>query len=127
MLALLDAAKEARQNAYAPYSGYKVGAAVLDDRGRIHSGCNVENASFGATICAERAAVANMIAEGGKKIKAAAVLTEDGGTPCGLCLQVLNEFAADPAGVEVLCAATDGTQRTFKLSELMPHPFKLKE
>jgi cytidine deaminase len=127
MLALLDAAKQARQNAYAPYSGYNVGAAVLDDRGRIHSGCNVENASFGATICAERAAVANMIAEGGKKIKAAAVLTEDGGTPCGLCLQVLSEFAADPAAVEVLCAATNGTQRTFKLSELMPHPFKLKE
>ena len=127
MLALLDAAKEAREHAYAPYSSYKVGAAVLDDRGRIHSGCNVENASFGATLCAERNAIAAMVSEGGKEVRAVAVLTQDGGTPCGICLQVLSEFVKEPGRVEVLCAATDGSSKTFKLSELMPLPFKLAE
>src|SRR5688572_14176091 len=127
MVALLEAAKEARKNAYAPYSGYKVGAAVLDDRGRIHPGCNVESASFGATICAERSAVARMIAEGGKEVKAVAVLTQDGGTPCGICLQVLSEFVKDPTKLEIFCAATDESQKTFKLSELMPQPFRKDE
>lgn len=127
MLALLKAASEASMNAHAPYSGYKVGAAVLDERGRIHAGCNVENASFGATICAERNAVACMIADGGKEVRAVAVLTQDGGTPCGICLQVLSEFVKDPAKVEVTCAATDGSQKTFKLSELMPLPFRTDE
>lgn len=120
---LVASAFKGRKSAYAPYSGYEVGAAVLDEQDRVHVGCNVENSSFGATICAERAAVTRMVSEGGKVILAIAIATQDGGAPCGICLQVLSEFSPDAAQVEVICAATDGSHRTFKLSELLPVPF----
>lgn len=125
--ALLQAAKQARLRAHAPYSRYEVGAAILDEEGKIYVGCNVENASFGATICAERAAVTRMVAEGAKRFRSIVIASQDGGAPCGICLQVLSEFASDPSQIEVICAATDGSKRTFKLSELLPVPFATDE
>jgi cytidine deaminase len=89
---LIERAITARGNAYCDYSGYAVGAAVLDSEGNIFSGANVENASYGATICAERSAVCQMVAQGGRTICRVAIATADGGPPCGICLQVLMEF-----------------------------------
>ncbi len=92
---LIEAARAARTQAYAPYSHYTVGAAILAEDGHIYSGVNVENASYGLTICAERNAVFQMVTAGGRHILAAAVSTSNGGSPCGACRQVLVEFAAD--------------------------------
>lgn len=121
--ALISAAQAVRRHAYAPYSSYLVGAAVLDEQGRIHAGCNVENISFGLTLCAERSAIARMIAEGGREVRAAAVVTKDGGTPCGMCRQTLAEFAAENAAVPVFCASDDGQIREYDLRELLPAAF----
>lgn len=119
---LIQKAEEARANAYAPYSVYRVGAAILDEEGRIHVGVNVENISFGLTVCAERNAVGAMAAAGGREIKAAAVVTKDGGTPCGACRQVLAEFAPDP--VKVLVIGKGETQQwEASLAELLPGGF----
>ena len=85
---LIGRAKEARSNAYAPYSVYSVGAAVQSVDGQVFKGCNVENASYGLTICAERNAIAAMVCAGGRKVSAVAVVTKDGARPCGACLQV---------------------------------------
>src|SRR3954467_6849884 len=94
---LLDAAKAASKRSYCPYSKFRVGAAVLGGSGAIHSGCNVENASYGLTICAERAALARAIAEGETEIRAVAIYTPTSKPtgPCGACRQVLNEFGHD--------------------------------
>lgn len=119
---LIEKALEARANAYAPYSVYRVGAAILDEEGRIHVGVNVENISFGLTVCAERNAVGAMAAAGGREIKAVAVATKDGGTPCGACRQVLAEFAADPARVLVM-GKGDSQQWEATLAELLPGGF----
>ena len=120
---LIEAAVDCRNRAYAPYSGYRVGAAIETDLGKIVAGCNVENLSYGATICAERNAVAGMVAGGlGSTILGLAVASEDGVTPCGICLQVLCEFVAD-GSVPVLCQAADGSVRRFTFGELMPHAF----
>lgn len=89
---LLLKAQEAMSRAYAPYSTYCVGAALLTKEGEIIQGCNVENASYGLTLCAERAAVMNAISQGFREFSAIAIVTRDGGTPCGACRQVLNEF-----------------------------------
>src|SRR5688572_21159302 len=105
---LVNAAMEARERAYAPYSGYKVGAAVRDGEGRIHAGCNVENISYGLTICAERSALSRMVAGGGTQITEVAVVTADGGAPCGACRQVLLEFAPQASEVTVHVANADG-------------------
>jgi len=119
---LIQKAEEARANAYAPYSVYRVGAAILDEEGRIHVGVNVENISFGLTVCAERNAVGAMAAAGGREIKAVAVVTKDGGTPCGACRQVLAEFAPDP--VKVLVIGKGETQQwEASLAELLPGGF----
>lgn len=112
-----------RRNAYAPYSSYPVGAAIEGPDGRTWAGANFENVSFGATICAERAAVAGMVAEGGKEISRLAVVTADGGTPCGACLQVLLEFAPDPHNVDILVSDDSGNIAEYKLAELIPHGF----
>ena len=89
---MIEAAQAARENSYSPYSGYKVGAAILSESGEIFAGTNVENASFGATICAERGALMTLIASGHRRICALVVTTPDRGVPCGVCLQMLSEF-----------------------------------
>ena len=118
---LLAAARAVRQRAYAPYSKFHVGAAVLDERGRVHAGCNVENASYGLTVCAERNAVAAAVAAGAKRIRAVAVVTRDGSSPCGACRQVLAEFG-EPA-TEVLLASAAGKPITHTLGALLPHAY----
>ena len=119
----IDAAREARERAYAPYSGYAVGAAVEDESGRVHAGCNVENVSYGATICAERGALSRMIAEGGRTIRRVAVVTLDGGAPCGICLQSLLEFAPEPERVEIVLADEKGATTRHTLAQLLPRAF----
>src|SRR6478609_1962686 len=92
---LVAAAQKARQYAYAPYSNYLVGAALLATTGEIYLGCNIENAAYPATICAERVALVKAVSEGVRSFKAIAVVTENGGFPCGTCRQMLYEFAPD--------------------------------
>ena len=126
MSRLAAEAREARKRAYAPYSGYAVGAAVEDEHGRVHAGCNVENVSYGATLCAERGALARMVAEGGRQVRRVAVATADGGAPCGICLQSLIEFAPDPESVEVELFAGEDPTSLYTLAELMPRSFVSK-
>lgn len=121
--ALFAAADEVRKEAYAPYSGYHVGAAILDSNGRVWTGANVENVSYGATVCAERVAVFKMASAGAREISMLAVVTQDGGTPCGMCLQVLLEFARDPAKVRIIVANEARQIREFSLAELIPYGF----
>ncbi len=121
--ALIEAAHAVRKNAYAPYSGYSVGAAVLDSSGQIWVGCNVENISYGVCVCAERAALCRMVSEGALEVRAVAVSTLDGATPCGTCLQALAEFSGNPAEVEIVTVSATGSQVRYKLVELMPHCF----
>ncbi len=116
------AAAAARENAHAPYSRFKVGAALLLEDGEIVSGCNVENSSFGATICAERNAICATVARFGKVDAIALVLvTEPAATPCGLCLQVLAEFC--PPSLPVYSSTPSGLGAARTLSEFLPHPF----
>lgn len=119
---LVANARKVRGNAYVPYSRFAVGAAVLTANGRIFSGCNVENASFGLTICAERNAVASAIAAGQRPI-AVAVVSENGqAAPCGACRQVLAEFSPD---MSVVLAAVDGDAFVvYSLNELLPALFR---
>lgn len=121
---LVERAKSVRQKAHAPYSRYFVGAALATKSGKIFEGCNVENASFGATICAERGAIMAMVAAGEKKPVAIAVATADGGSPCGICRQVLSEFAKDMPVVLVDLEKDEG--KVLQFSELLPHAFELK-
>jgi cytidine deaminase len=124
---LIEAATAAREMAYAPYSGYAVGAAILDADDRVWSGCNVENISFGLTVCAERAAICKMVSEGGRRIQAITVVTRDGGTPCGMCLQSILEFADDPQRVDVFTVSVSGIRNHYKLCDLMPHGFHTED
>ena len=117
---LLAAASAAREAAYVPYSHFPVGAALLAPDGQVFVGCNVENASFGLTICAERNAVAGAVAHGMRQFLAVAVVTGNGVTPCGACRQVLAEFNPD---MTVIVADTAGRQRIYTLSELLPAAF----
>jgi cytidine deaminase len=117
---LIAAACAARQRAYAPYSNYRVGAAILADDGRIFSGVNVENASYGLSMCAERTAVFKMIDAGQHQIRAVAVCTENAGSPCGACRQVLTEFAGD---VPVWLVDARGEGRETTLYSLLPDHF----
>ena len=118
LAALVAVARAARANAYAPYSRYAVGSAVLTDDGRTFSGVNVENASYGATVCAERVAVWTAVAAGARRVVAVAVVTAGGGSPCGLCRQVLAEFA--DAAMPIAMAAPDGDPTVRTLGELLP-------
>ena len=122
---LIQAAHQARGSAYAPYSGFRVGAAILMEDESIHVGCNIENRSFGGTICAERVAVGAAIAGGCREICAVVVLseTQPPAAPCGLCLQVLTEFG-NP-GLPLLLLNPQGDRAEFQLQDLHPHPFEL--
>ncbi len=117
---LLDAAAQAREQAYAPYSRFLVGAAVRAGSGRIYTGANVENASSGLTVCAERVAVWKAISEGERTLEALALITEPGATPCGACRQVLAEFESD---LPVLVADTAGHAWLTSLAALLPDAF----
>jgi len=121
---LLEAARAVRERAYAPFSGFPVGAAVADGEGRIFAGCNVENRSFGLALCAERAAVAAAVAAGAKRLVAVAVVSpaEPPAAPCGLCRETLVEFADGDLPIHLESAA--GTRRDFRLDELFPEPFR---
>lgn len=117
---LENAACAAREQAYAPYSKFKVGAAIIGGTGTIYDGANVENVSFGLTICAERAAIAKAVSAGERSIQAVAVCTENGVTPCGACRQVIREFAAD---CPVYLVDGDGRRRETSLAALLPESF----
>lgn len=125
MKKLLTEALKARSHAYAPYSKFQVGAALVDDQGRVFVGCNVENSSYGATTCAERNAIAAMVSQGGHKFTEILIATDTpkGCPPCGICRQVLVEFAQDAKRVQVHLANTKGVVKTFGLSELLPEAF----
>ena len=121
--ALLQAARAARLNAYAPYSKFQVGAAVLDEQGQVHAGCNVENAAYPQGVCAEASALSAMVLGGGRRAAALLVVGEGPNwvTPCGGCRQKLREFAAPDT--PVLVADGLGVQLWFTLEELLPHSF----
>ena len=125
---LVQEAKAVREHAYAPYSNYPVGAAIATKSGSVFVGCNVENASFGGTICAERGAIMQMIAAGEREPIACAVVTGDeGASPCGICRQVLSEFATDMPVVLVGLGSRDGESgRVVQLADLLPLAFRLK-
>ncbi len=124
---LLAAARKARKNAYAPHSNFPVGAAVLGADGRIFSGCNVENSSFGLTCCAERNAIFAMVAAGVREIREILVIgdTEEFLPPCGACRQVIAEFAS-PQAVVHMCNRS-GVGRDATVDELVPFIFRLKK
>ncbi len=120
--ALVQAALDARQNAHAPYSHFLVGAAVECDDGRIFGGCNIENATYGLTVCAERVAVWKAMSEGARRFRRIAIGadTETLTPPCGACRQVLWEFCGD---IEVVLSNLNGTTETMRLKDLFPRPF----
>jgi cytidine deaminase len=121
--ALLRAAIDAMARAYAPYSNFQVGAAVLDEQGRIHPGCNVENAAYPQGVCAEGGALSAMVLAGGHRARAVLVVGRGEGlvTPCGGCRQKIREFAAPDT--PVLIAGPQGVRATFSLDALLPHSF----
>ena len=138
---LITAALKMRSSSYCPYSGYAVGAAVLTDDDKIYGGCNIENASYGATVCAERTAIFKAVSEGHKKIKAIAICgaplssvpaDKNGGYsipsdipyayPCGICRQVISEFAASPDIPVIVCRSVSDYE-SHSLSELIPYAF----
>ena len=118
MKELIERAMEMAKKAYAPYSHFQVGAAVLAESGKIYGGANVENASYGATICAERNAIAAAVNAGERKFEAIAVTA----TPCGMCRQVMREFC-NPKTFKVIVAKTADDYRVFTLEELLPESF----
>ncbi len=122
MDALVKAALEVRHHAHAPFSKFQVGAALEDDRGRVHTGCNVENATYGLTICAERVAVFKAISEGARKFRRIAVAADTDilTPPCGACRQILWEFCGD---IEIVLSNPRGKTETHHLRDLFPRPF----
>lgn len=120
--ALVQAAFDAMEHAYAPYSGFPVGAALLCTDGTVYTGCNVENAALGAAVCAERTALVKAVSEGKRSFSRLAVASKspEPCTPCGLCRQMLAEFAPE---LEVLCARADRSFQRYSLRDLLPHGF----
>lgn len=118
--ALVQAATAARRGAYAPYSDFAVGAALLTASGQVYAGCNVENASYGLTICAERVAAFKAVCAGERDWIAMAVVSSGAASPCGACRQVLREFGPD---LVVIIADTDGHWRRVTMAELLPESF----
>lgn len=121
---LLELAKTARKNSYSPYSKFRVGAAVYSESGGMYSGTNVENSSYGLTVCAERIAVFKAVSEGYTDIKKIAVIaeSEEAVSPCGACRQVIFEFGDD---VEVIMSNLKGNIRKYYIKDLLPHGFRL--
>lgn len=121
---LITMAKKASLNAYAPYSKFSVGAALECDGGKVFTGCNVENAALGSTICAERTACCKAISEGYRKFRRLAIYADSANwaTPCGACRQFLVEFTKD-TDLEILCAKADDRYVSYKLSDLLPNVF----
>ena len=117
---MLEAASRARLNAHAPYSGFCVGASVLGGSGAVYAGCNVENASYPVSLCAERGALAAAVAAGEKTIQAVLIMGPGRCPPCGMCRQALAEFGP---GMEVIMVSPDGTTETRPLSDLLPDAF----
>ena len=120
--ALIAAALAARENAFAPYSKFRVGAAIEDADGRIHTGCNVENSTYGLTVCAERVAVFKAISEGVRKFRRVAIAADTDALtpPCGACRQILWEFCGD---IEIVLVNLRGQTETYRLKDLFPKPF----
>ncbi|MDE6759088.1 MAG: cytidine deaminase [Lachnospiraceae bacterium] len=120
---LIEMAKDAAQSAYAPYSHFKVGAALLTKEGTVYTGCNVENASYGASNCAERTAIFKAVSEGSTSFTKIAVIAADGSTayPCGICLQVMQEFM--PEGK--ILVEQNGMVVSYNLKDLLPYGFTL--
>jgi cytidine deaminase len=119
--ALIESARAVRDNAYAPYSGFHVGAAVLSESGRIYVGCNVESASYGATLCAERSAIAQMVAGGEQKLLNVAVFVDadEPAMPCGICRQVIAEFGPHAE----IVSSTRHITKHATIQQLLPDPF----
>jgi cytidine deaminase len=120
---LVTLARQVREQAYAPYSRFPVGAALLGRSGQVYTGCNVENASYPLTICAERAAVVAAVSRGEREFDSIAVVTATGAMPCGACRQVLREFGGRDGDLRVIVADLDGVTRTFSIAELLPEGF----
>ena len=123
---LMDMAKEAMKSAYAPYSHFSVGAAVETDDGEVYCGCNIENSSYGATICAERTAISKAVSEGYRRITRIAICDSNNSFawPCGICRQVMNEFAVEDFYVIL---EDNGKLSNFFLKELLPNSFSGKD
>ena len=121
---LISEAQAARERAYAPYSGYRVGAALLGKSGQVYTGCNVENAVYPLCTCAERAVVVKAVSEGERAFAALAVATENGGAPCGSCRQIMREFGKETV---VLIADTSGAYRETSVAELLPDSFSAQD
>jgi cytidine deaminase len=121
--ALREAALLAQTRAHAPYSGYHVGAALVTAKGEVFAGCNVENASYGLTVCAERTAIVSMVAAGAREPVGIFIVTpgEEPGTPCGMCRQVLAEFAVE---LPIRLRGASGAEVESTLSELLPRAFR---
>lgn len=117
-------ARQAMEHAYAPYSGFRVGAALVTKKGTVYTGCNIENASYGATICAERTAISKAVSQGEREIESIAIVCSEGrkAYPCGICLQVMSEFF--PEGLVYLEDETGIT--TYRVNELLPGAFRLE-
>ncbi len=119
---LVRAALAVRENAHAPFSKFRVGAAIEDASGKIHTGCNIENATYGLTICAERVAILKAISEGAREFKRVVVAADTDmlTPPCGACRQILWEFSGD---IEIVLVNLRGTKETLRLKNLFPRPF----
>ena len=124
---LIQKAKEAKEQAYAPYSGFHVGAALLCKDGTIFTGCNIENSAYGPTNCAERTAIFKAVSEGFREFEAIAIISDSKQptAPCGVCRQVMAEFCS--RDFQVLMLGCEGSQRTAYLGELLPYAFSLEK
>jgi cytidine deaminase len=122
---LIDEARAARDRAIAPYSGFKVGAALRTRSGTVYHGCNIENSSYSLTVCAERVALLTALAAGEREFEAIAVFSQSEipATPCGPCRQLLWEYCDD---IHVVLSNLDGHTREFRMSELLPYAFKFR-
>lgn len=123
---LIDAAIAARSNAYAPYSKFQVGCAILAEDGNVYAGCNIENASYGLTICAERVAIGSSVSQGNRKISGMAIVSQGAAAPCGACRQFIAEFAVH-APILLVDSTTGEVRKTVTIETLLPDRFELDQ